>query len=198
MVENQERRGSPSEHLIGFANNKLIISDERGMGRRSMQELMSSDSSASLPNESLFQGRHDGLESHDIEKINFVRMLLALKMVKTDGEATPVPGMDNKLFLGSIGERHMHMTPPPFSPSSLSPLPSPVSIHHPGAAFNKSTLEKNKITHILCLCDGTRERFERDYKYFTCVTEDIPSYDIALKFIPCSDFIEDAIRGGGW
>ncbi|GMH67652.1 hypothetical protein TrRE_jg677 [Triparma retinervis] len=169
MVELEKPgRDSPSAHLLGHTDDKPNTARVIGRGRRTVQELMTSNPSASLPNESLFHGSKMGVENHDVEKINFVRMLLALKMVKTDGEATPLPGMDNKLFLGSIG-----------------------------AAYNKTTLQKNKITHILCLCDGTRERFEKDYKYFTCVAEDAPSFDIALKFIPCSDFIDDAIKGGG-
>jgi len=58
-------------------------------------------------------------------------------------------------------------------------------------------LTKNKITHILCLCEGVREKFEKDIKYLTCPTQDISNYDIALKFIPCSDFIDDSIKKGG-
>jgi len=70
-----------------------------------MQELMKSDPTASLPNDSLFQGNNRmGLGTHDVDRINFIRMLLAIKMVKTDGEASPVAGTDNKLFLGSIGQ----------------------------------------------------------------------------------------------
>ena len=149
---------------------------ELGRGRRAMKEMMkSSDETYSLEHHhsSTLHNNNkatklDGEGCQDTDKINFVRMLLAVKMTKTDGEAAPLEGTNNRVFLGSIG-----------------------------AAYNRDTLVSNKITHILCLCEGVREKYDHDFKYFMCPMQDVPSCDIAVKFIPCSDFIEDSINAGG-
>ncbi|GMH63460.1 hypothetical protein TrLO_g4010 [Triparma laevis f. longispina] len=148
-----------------------------GKGRRAVRELMtpgqthlsgpvnspSKQSSLSKTNGSSSESKPDS--SDKTKKINFVKMLLAIKMVKTDGTASEV---FPNIFIGSIG-----------------------------SAYNLSTLSNNSITHILCLCDGVREKFKSELTYMVVPCQDVPNYDIALKFIQCADFIDNAVSEGG-
>ncbi|GMI00715.1 hypothetical protein TrST_g8824 [Triparma strigata] len=143
-----------------------------GIGRRTMREMMPTSSSHSGgPRRassfgSLSAGAQASKEHDDkAKKINFVKMLLAIKMVKTDGDCGEL--LPN-VFIGSIG-----------------------------SAYNPAALSSNGITHILCLCDGVRDKFSNDLTYLVVPCEDVPNFDIALKFIQCSDFIDNCISEGG-
>ena len=73
-----------------------------GVGRRAMREMMDlkRPDGSTFTSPTAHGGRATAHKGNDREKVNFVRMLLAVKMSKNDGACHQVqPG----LFIGSIG-----------------------------------------------------------------------------------------------
>ena len=144
-----------AEHQSQAANSNANDSQPTSAPRRRKSSLLSRDIVKTTPN--------------DHEKINFVRMILAMKMTKTDGECCEVMQTNGAVFIGSIG-----------------------------AAYNLETLQRNGITHVLCLCEGVRDKFlNHNIKYLHVCCEDNPSFDIALKFIECCDFVDSVLKSNG-
>ena len=131
-----------------------------GFGRRAMREMMD----PTEPDHVLMTAGPDGHTPLDKEKLNFVRMLLAIKMSKTDGVPGALPNSPS-VYIGSVG-----------------------------AAYNLNNLKHLNITHVLNLCQPIQPKFPHDYTYLTVPCDDIPGFDIALKFIECADFIDSAVR----
>ncbi len=62
-----------------------------------------------------------------------------------------------------------------------------------GAAYNKFSLKKNGITHILTVAQGILPKFPTFFSYKLVSILDTPSANLKQHFQSCIKFIKDAI-----
>ena len=104
----------------------------------------------------------------DTEKGYMAQCLLIMRMTMNDG---------NPLFL-SI----------PFDFLSIGSI---------GSAYNLPALRQSQITHILCLTDIARLRFENEFKYKRISSRDSLDSNLMSIVSESIDFINDAVKENG-
>ena len=66
-----------------------------------------------------------------------------------------------------------------------------------GCAYNRTKLDENGITHILCVASSVKSKYPETYCYHRIDLEDDPSENIDRHFQECFDFINTARDIGG-
>lgn len=66
-----------------------------------------------------------------------------------------------------------------------------------GCASNFDSLQKHKISHILCCASGIEQFFPEDFKYHQIDLLDDGKMNIRQYFDECNNFIKEGIKGGG-
>jgi len=63
-----------------------------------------------------------------------------------------------------------------------------------GAAYNKESLQKHGITHILTCASKLQPRFPSEFKYMCLHVLDSPNENICTYFRQANEFIRDALQ----
>lgn len=66
-----------------------------------------------------------------------------------------------------------------------------------GAAHNREALQREGITHVLCVAGGLPQPYPGEFSYLTVAVNDSPAEDITAHFEACFAFLDSAFSSGG-